>query len=290
MTWEEIIIQIRKQPEYKNLVEQAYYEEDLPLNVERFRSTEEFLETVSLLEKNCGSSKDKKILDIGSGNGISSVAFALLGYHVTAVEPDKSDTVGSRAIEKLREHYKLNNLSVHESFGENLPFENEMFDIVYIRQAMHHAADLDKFIAEASRVLKRGGFLLTVRDHVIYDEKDKQWFLESHPLHKFYGGENAFTEKQYSGAMEMAGLQVKEMFRYYESVINYFPMGKVDYHNKMNESKLQREQGLRKKMGMFSSNALMRKIYKGYIEWRYGKLFDERNVPGRMYTFLAQKA
>ncbi len=112
---------------------------------------------------------------------------------VTAVEPDPSLTVGAGAVRKLKEHYELKNLEDYENFAEDINFKSNYFDIVYIRQAMHHANNLNKFIKECVRVLKPNGLLLTIRDHVIYDEKDKNWFLEYHPLHKIYEGENAFT-------------------------------------------------------------------------------------------------
>jgi len=40
MNWHETIEYIRTCPEYKELVEKAYLEEDLPLNIERFINIE----------------------------------------------------------------------------------------------------------------------------------------------------------------------------------------------------------------------------------------------------------
>ncbi|MBC7747661.1 MAG: methyltransferase domain-containing protein, partial [Methylotenera sp.] len=206
MTWEETIKFIRTQPEFKGLVEKAYFEEDLPLNVERFKKSEEFIETLELLKQY--QPYAKSILDIGSGNGISAIALALEGYNVVTIEPDSSDTVGGGAIRKLKEHYNLSNLEVHEAFAEELQLPNANFDIVYARQCMHHAYDLNKFVAEASRATKKGGLFITIRDHVIFNKKDKEWFLATHPLQKFYGGENAFTPTEYKNAMVKAGLQI----------------------------------------------------------------------------------
>ena len=73
---------------------------------------------------------------------------------------------------------------------------------------MHHAQDLNKFIKESARVLKRGGHLFTIRDHVIFNESDKEWFFQNHPLHKFYGGENAYTAEEYRNAFQQAGLVI----------------------------------------------------------------------------------
>ncbi|MFI5150575.1 MAG: class I SAM-dependent methyltransferase [Bacteroidia bacterium] len=289
MTWEEIIIQIRKDPQYAELVEKAYFDADLELNVQRFADSEEFRETLAILKEYSGL-ETPDLLDIGAGNGISSVAFALKGYRVSAVEPDKSETVGSGAIRWLKNKLHLDNLNVFDSFGENLPFEKEVFDVVYIRQAMHHAADLDKFIAEAARTLKKGGVLLTIRDHVVYDEKDKEWFLNEHPLHRFYGGENAFTEAEYKQAMQHAGLEIKQTLRYYDSPINYFPLSKTELEADSAAYKEGLKTSLRRRLGPLASSGLLLRWYKAFTESRNGMPFDEKHVAGRMYTFVATKA
>ena len=98
MTWEETIISIRENEEFKDLVEKAYFDEDLELNVKRFESSEEFNETLKIINKY--APRAKSILDIGCGNGISSINFALKNYHVAAVEPDSSNTVGAGAIKQ----------------------------------------------------------------------------------------------------------------------------------------------------------------------------------------------
>ncbi len=289
MTWEEIIIQIRKDPEYAGLVDNAYFHEDLARNVEKFFISEEFLETREIVEKYCGSSRNKRLLDVGAGNGISSVAFAQLGYQVSSIEPDKSDTVGAGAIRKLKEHFKLQDLEVIDGFGESIPFPDASFDIVYVRQAMHHAAELNKFVKEAARVLKKGGLFLTVRDHVVYDEQDKKLFFETHPLHKFYGGENAFSESEYRAAIYGAGMEVKQMLRHFDSVINYYPVSKVEFYNRMTEHEKNLNRSFQKKAGPFKNSSFLFGLYTRWAEMRAGKLYDERKVPGRMYSFVSIK-
>ncbi len=80
MTWEETIQYIRTLPEYKELVEKAYFDEDLMLNVKRFSQSDEFKETITII--NTYQPKANKILDIGCGNGISAINFALKGFEV----------------------------------------------------------------------------------------------------------------------------------------------------------------------------------------------------------------
>jgi SAM-dependent methyltransferase len=287
MTWEETIQYIRTKPEYKLLVEKAYFEEELSLNVERFKESEEFLETLKLIKLYAPNAKN--ILDVGSGNGISAVAFALNGHKVLSTEPDPSLTIGAGAIRKLKLHYNLESLEVVEEFAENISTEGVFFDIIYVRQAMHHANDLNQFIINLSKLLKPGGILLTVRDHVIIDEVDKKLFLETHPLQKFYGGENAFTENEYLFAFKNAGLKILKRLKHFESVINYFPISVSDYNEKILQGEKNIKNSLYKKIGILSNLNFLLNLYKRKNNFSETSIFDENKIPGRMYTFVTQK-
>lgn len=286
MTWEETIKFIRTKPEYQDLVKYAYYDKDLRLNVENFGKDVEFHETINFVKHYLPSAIN--ILDIGAGNGVSAVNFALQGYEVTAVEPDSSNTVGANAIRHLKAEFKLDNLTVIENFAEEINFEDGSFDIVYVRQAMHHAYDLQKFISECARVLKTGGILLTIRDHVIFNQKDKEWFLASHPLHKFYGGENAFTSGEYKNAMITAGLNILEEIKYYDSPINYFPIAKDGLEAYELSIEKAMKANLTKRLGFFSKIPGLFFLYKLKNGYAKGYL-KEKQVPGRMYSYIAKK-
>lgn len=287
MTWDETIRYIRTQPEYKDLVAKAYFEEDLPLNVERFKKSEEFAETLRLLKEY--HPEAKTILDIGSGNGISAVALALEGYTVVTIEPDSSDTVGAGAIRKLKEYYNLSNLEVYEAFAEELQLPNESFDIVYARQCMHHAYHLEKFVAEAARVTKKNGMFVTIRDHVIFDDNDKAWFLENHPLQKFYGGENAFKPAEYKAAMQKAGLQIRKELKYFDNVINYFPSSKEDIQRMYDRRKTEILAKLSQKIGFFSKIKWVQNLAFMMLNFNMESVCDERKIPGRMYSYICVK-
>ncbi|UFH30875.1 class I SAM-dependent methyltransferase [Chryseobacterium sp. C-71] len=277
MTWEETIRYIRTQPEFQFLVEKAYFEEDLPINVVRYRQEAEYKETLNKIRKYAPNAK--KILDIGSGNGITCVSFALEGYEVTTVEPDPSDTVGAGAIRKLKLHYGLENLTVHEAFAEEIKFNDEEFDIVFARQCMHHAYDLQKFVGEMSRVVKKGGMFFTVRDHVIFNENDKQWFLENHPLQKYYGGENAFTPEEYKNAIKKSNLEIIEELNFFDSEINFFPQTQEEIDRK--------KQLIVKSIKGYRFLKFFPEIIRERVKKKLSEF--ETQIPGRMYSYIAIK-
>ncbi|MFT5435900.1 MAG: ubiquinone/menaquinone biosynthesis C-methylase UbiE [Ulvibacter sp.] len=288
MTWEETIKMIREKDEYRELVEKAYFDEDLELNVVRFGKSAEFDETLAIIKKY--QPKGKTLLDIGSGNGISAVNFSLKGFDVTTVEPDPSETVGAGAIRSLKNKLQLSSLQVYEALAEDIKFPDAHFDIVYIRQAMHHANDLTKFMNEAVRVLKPKGLLLTIRDHVVFNETDKQWFLENHPLHKYYGGENAFSPDEYKKAIESAGAKIKEELRHYDSVINYFPTSKKDLENLKEVYLKSVKNSFKKKIGILASFPFIFTLYRSVKGIDGSKANNELQVPGRMYSYISIKS
>lgn len=283
MTWEETIKHIRTQPEFESLVLQAYFHEDLRLNVQNYIQSAEFIEVLQIIKTYAPNAKN--ILDIGCGNGITSIGFALEGYTVDAVEPDTSDTVGANAIKKAAELFDVSSLiTVHTSYAEEIHFPDNHFDIVFARQAMHHAHHLEDFVAEMARTLKKGGLFFTIRDHVIFNEKDKQRFLQEHPLQKFYGGENAFTPKEYKSAISKAGLTLQKELCYFESIINYFPFTLYDFSEKKQNEDIKKE--LKKKIGFIANFSIIINLYK-YI--KNIRPISEVDISGRMYSYIATK-
>jgi len=271
MNWHETIAYARNAPGLQNQIRESYLSEDLASNIEAFRNSDEFRATLNLLSS-LNIAKNAKLLDVGAGNGISSIAFALEGFNVTALEPDESDTVGAGAISKLKELYNLPGLIIDSSFGEKMPFADNYFDVVYARQCMHHAYDLQQFIKSIYRVVKSGGILLTVRDHVISDDADKEAFLKRHPLHKYYGGENAFSLDEYRNAIITAGFDIKQVLGPCDSVINYSPW-----------SSERIKTILKKKLGVWAVNKVVIMLSWRFIKYRLNRL------PGRLYSFVSIK-
>lgn len=268
-TWDETIAHIQNEESYSDLVRDAYMDPDNSLNIDRFYKSEEYATTKEMIE-NYIPSYSGRLLDLGAGNGISSVAFAKDGFEVVALEPDRSDMIGSGAIQKSKELNGLTNLSVVSSYAEDANLQDESFDIVYARQSMHHANDLEKFISEAYRVLKPNGLLITVRDHVI-NPGDLNAFLAAHDLHKYYGGENAYTLDEYKGAFKKAGFLIQKCLKPYDTPINYAP------------STTEQLKARLKKSSRGIPSSFLFGLYLNALNYK------SRNVPGRLFTFICKK-
>jgi ubiquinone/menaquinone biosynthesis C-methylase UbiE len=266
-------------PDQADLVRNAYLDEDNLAAAKRFEASEEFAEILALLKSNFSKSPPWSVLDIGAGNGIAAYAFAKAGHKVFALEPDPSSDVGAGAIKRLMESSNLN-IEVINCAAEAVPLANETIDLVYVRQALHHAESLTKLLQEAYRVLKSGGCLLATREHVIDNEEQLKVFLVSHPLHKWYGGENAYKLGEYLNSIKKAGFELISVLGPFDSVINYFPMSRYEFDKKA-------IQYIRKRLGRYLGDIIgSSPIYK---KW-YGKLLSWRSkTPGRLYSFLARK-
>ena len=200
-TWEYAVQWLRSQPDRQDLVLAAYYDDPLIEAAKRYWESHEWQEIRRLL----GASRGQA-LDVGAGRGIASYALAREGFAVTALEPDGSNLVGAGAIRLLAAESGLA-ITVTQEFSENLPFADGQFDVVFARAVLHHTKDLAAASSEFFRVLKPGGCLIAVREHVISRRKDLPAFLSHHPLQPLYGGENAFLLSEYTGALSRAGFR-----------------------------------------------------------------------------------
>jgi ubiquinone/menaquinone biosynthesis C-methylase UbiE len=268
MTWEEAVDFLRQSPKNNKLIRDTYLLKDLKVNVDNYRNSEEYKIILSMLRPLFNKFDGIRVVDIGAGNGILAINLALDGFQVTALEPDPSEWVGSGAIKKLKEAYQLNNLEINMAFGESLPLKSNSQKVVFCRQVLHHAHNLDKFVAETYRVLKAGGYIITLRDHVVSSEYQKKQFLNTHPLHKYYGGENAFRLEEYKVAFSRAGFNLVQIFKPSDSPLNYEPWSMKE---------------LRRRLGVFSYIPLLPNL-----SWRI-LMFRLNRMPGRLYSFVAKK-
>lgn len=95
----------------------------------------------------------KQALEVGCGGGILAEEIASAGFTLTGIDP------AERSLQTAREHAKLLNLDIDYRFGlgENIPFPDNHFDVVFCCDVLEHVRNLPKCISEFQRVLKPGG-------------------------------------------------------------------------------------------------------------------------------------
>jgi hypothetical protein len=119
---------------------------------------------------------------------------------------------------------------------------------------------------------------------------DKKAFLEIHPLHKFYGGENAFLAEEYKHAFKNAGLSLIQEIKYFESIINYFPETDASIEVLKKTLSQNLKKSLSNKIGLLSKFPFVFSLYKmknGFD--KNSNDYFEKMLPGRMYSYILRK-
>lgn len=102
---------------------------------------------------------ETRILDIGAGYGGAARYLAdTFGCHVTALNLSEVENKRDREINQAM---KLDHLiEVVDGSFEEIPAENESFDVVWSQDAILHSGDRARVIREVARVLKPGGIFI----------------------------------------------------------------------------------------------------------------------------------
>lgn len=274
VSWEEAVVWLVAQPDKQDLVRDCYFDSSPESAAARYSHSEEWNAIRALLPAVPGLA-----LDLGAGRGIASYALAKAGWKVVAIEPDPSDIVGRGAIRHIAQSEGLP-IEALDDFGERIPCDSISFDLILARQVLHHAKDLFALCAEAYRVLKPGGTFIAVRDHVISSPRDLPAFLQLHPLHLLYGGENALQSSQYLDALRAAGFHVEKILRSFDSVINYAPQSRASLRNE-----------LQRRLNRFPLGRMVGSCLnvEAILDVALVVLSRVDRRPGRLYSFVCRK-
>jgi len=264
ISWEQAVQTLRDDPSRRGLVLECFYDDPVEAAAARYHKSSEWAALEAILPQKKG-----RVLDLGSGRGIVAYALSRSGWTVTAAEPDPSAIVGAGAIRRLS-HTTDTPIEVIECYGEALACEDEGFDLIHCRAVLHHAKDLNRLCEEVARVLRRDGKFIATREPVLTREADRETFLNEHPLHKLFGGENAYRLATYTSAIENAGLKIDRVYNPLETDINVFPGTRAD-------TKLRIARRLMLPSAQWVPDLALR---------LFGSLSD---APGRLYTFVASK-
>lgn len=276
LSWENAVKHHCKNTVDTNFVKDCYFDDDVLAAAVRYEQSTEWTEVAKLFQSCNGTA-----LDVGAGRGIASYSMIKAGFEVFALEPDNGSFIGRGAIANLNKHMSKK-IKIVDGYTENLPFEDNYFDIIFGRAVLHHMSDLPKAMSELSRVLKPGGLIVAAREHVISKENDLEKFFQVHPLHKFYGGEYAYTLHHYLTVFENSGLEITEIIRPLKSNINTAPKTVESVVSEIINTILPSR--------FFKKRILLKHqkyVYLTSLLTSIAELFDNR--PGRLYSFVLRK-
>ncbi|HOT92221.1 MAG TPA: class I SAM-dependent methyltransferase [Anaerolineae bacterium] len=204
--YEKIIANLRSLPNGDQIIQDNYLDEDWSAAFERFWQSAEWQNTVSILRPQSG----EWVLDYGAGRCLSSAAFARCGCRVVALDINPSSSVGLGVLYQAA----LQPYAIVGVLGdaEHMMFPPATFDIVYCREALHHAYDLAKLTKNLVSVLKPGGRFYAYGEHRHPWWSSDQKFRVRHPAVQFGVNEHSYRESVYQHCLKNAGLHRIRIF------------------------------------------------------------------------------
>jgi SAM-dependent methyltransferase len=142
-----------------------------------------------------------EVIELGSGTG-ASLPYYEHATRVVAVEPDES--MARRLPGKIQEANVP--VEVVSARAQALPFPDESFDAAVSAFVLCSVEDQADVLAEARRVLRRGGKLV-VLEHVLGEGGTAGWQNRLTPLHKRMAG-NCHLNRDTRTALARAGFDV----------------------------------------------------------------------------------
>ncbi len=150
-------------------------------------------------------------LDIATGGGHTALKFAPHVAHVIASD------LTPRMLEKARrfivEERGVANVSFEQADSENLPFEDDRFDLVTCRIAPHHFPDAPRFVLECARVLKTGAVFM-LQDHDLPDDRAAARIVDHFERLRDPSHHRAFAEAEWMAMFRRAGFAIEHSEHY----------------------------------------------------------------------------
>src|SRR3989338_5228797 len=117
------------------------------------------IEHFSLDENSAQPFLGKKIIDIGCGGGLVCEPFARMGADITAIDASEENI----KVAKIHAQKSALKINYQQGLVENL-LEEEKFDVVLALEIIEHIADVEEFIKNCAKLIKKDGlfFVATI--------------------------------------------------------------------------------------------------------------------------------
>lgn len=186
---------------------------------------------IASLSYNINNKPNCRVLDLGSGIGGTARHLANR-YGCYVVGLNLSEVENERHRRKNREQGFDNMIEVFDGNFEEVPFEDESFDVVWSEDAILHSADRRKVLQEAHRVLKKGGEM--VFSDPLQTEDCFEEFLQ--PILKRLHLKSLATASFYVETAKELGMEVVHHVSQPQQLVNHY--GSVLQETKDREDEL----------------------------------------------------
>jgi ubiquinone/menaquinone biosynthesis C-methylase UbiE len=124
--------------------------------------------------------KDKDIVEIGSGRGggLAYLAKSYSAKSIIGVDLDKNAVAFSNS------HHNYDNLSFLCGNAQALQLKNDSCDILLNVESSHRYPEMDRFLSEVNRILRKGGYFLFTDFRYDYEWAETDELFKRYSLNK----------------------------------------------------------------------------------------------------------
>jgi len=159
-----------------------------------------FLRRMAIYNYFRGHVADRKVLEVGFGDGYGTYGLASVAKEITGTEVTLS------LVERARAAYVRENLYYLKGDMDRLPFPDAAFDVIVSTHTLEHVRDHMKFLREAHRVLKAGG------EAVIATHNRKAVLDNPYCRREFSAKQFSKALRKVFGDVEVSGLRGSERY------------------------------------------------------------------------------
>lgn len=170
-------------------------------------------------------SKNKKVLDVATGNGYGAYELITRGKALKVIGLDQSQEAVSFASRK----YRHLNLFFQKGLAEKMDFEDDFFDLVVSMETIEHVQNYQSFLKEVKRVLRPNGLFIVSTPN---KNATLRGALINKPLNPYHFKE--FTKKklrktlqQHFSCLEWFGQKIidkKNFFYFMKKILGFIPV------------------------------------------------------------------
>ena len=236
--WYNIFARKARNPDLK-LMNYGYDAQNMELKLRPEDELERFSIQLYHYVSSHSNIKNKKVLEVGSGRGGGAAYIARYLEPLSVTGIDISDD----AVSLCRDLYEITNLDFVCGDSENIPFSENIYDVVINVESSHCYGNMERFLSEVYRVLKPGGSFLFCDFRTLegiedlneqFSKSDLQFINRTDITDNVIRGLDGLSDYREGHIKESVPLLIRGLFKTYAGIkgteiYNSFVAGKMIY-------------------------------------------------------------